>query len=262
MTSVRAVLGAWRWLVAIVLVELVLASAVGASVRGQVIGALADFALPDDHLMYAIAELVGFHPQIIVAILLAIAGGGVLVTVLWTLLAPAVLVRLARGPLPAAETGGAWLGTLGGAIATTLWHLLLRAGLAFAIVGSVTPLPPVLAFAICAIAILVSTAALDVSRAQVVLHGAAGTSIRTALWGYVHAVKRPRLLATLATLQLLQWACAVVGLAIAVRTGGEAIGWARAAALVGTAIGLCRLHHVASAGSMPTPPKAGDAEGG
>jgi hypothetical protein len=75
------------------------------------------------------------------------------------------------------------------------------------------------------------------------------------LWGYVHALKRPRLLATIATLQLLQWSRAIVGLAIAVRSGGTAIGWARVGALVATAIGLLRLHHVVRAGSMPTPAK-------
>ena len=254
----KVVLGAWRWLLALWLAELALAATTRATVSGQVSAALGEFAAPDDHLMYAVSELVGTHPQTLVAIALALAGSGLLAMLVWSVLAPAVILRLGRGPIPAPQLGALWLGSLGGSVATSLWHLLLRAGIAFAAGGMIASLPSGLAFAIVVAAILLSTAALDISRTQVVLHGASGASIRTALWGFVHAIKRPRLFGVLALLQALQWACAVAGLAIAVRSGGEAIGWARVAALVGTALGLLRLHHVASAGSMPTPGKSGD----
>ncbi|HWB75076.1 MAG TPA: hypothetical protein VG755_08965 [Nannocystaceae bacterium] len=256
----KVLVGAWRWLLALWLCELALAATTRATVSAQVSAALGEFAAPDDHLMYAVSELVGTHPQTIVGIVLALAGSGLLAMLVWSVLAPAVLLRLAHGSMPMTQLGGLWLGSLGGSIATSLWHLLLRAGIAFALGGMLASLPAGLALAIVVAAILLSTAALDISRTQVVLHGAAGGSIRTALWGFVHATKRPRLFGVLALLQALQWACAIAGLAIAVRSGGEAIGWARVAALVGTALGLLRLHHVASAGSMPTPGKRDDPE--
>lgn len=256
----KVVLGAWRWVLALWLCELALAAATSASVRGQVAAAMGEFAAPDDHLMYAVSELVGTHPQTIVGIVLALAGSGLLAMIVWSVLAPAVILRLGRGPIPATQLGGLWLGSLGGSIVTSLWHLLLRAGIAFALGGTIASLPSAVALAIAVVAIFGSTAALDISRTQVVLHGASGGSIRTALWGFVHAFKRPRLFGVLALLQALQWCCAFAGLAIAVRSGGQAIGWARVAALVATALGLLRLHHVASAGSMPTPPKSGDSE--
>jgi hypothetical protein len=254
MNGARVVLAAWRWLLALWIGELAIAAFAGTAVRAQVAAALGEFALPDDHLMYAVAELVGFHPDVVVAIVIGVVGSAVLAVVVWTMLAPLVIARLAGGARPAGELGAAWTRTLGGAIATSAWHLLLRAGLAFALVGSLSPLPPMLALAIAALATVVATAALDISRTQVVLHGGVGTSWRTAAWGYVHAVKRPRLLAVLAGAQLLQWACAAAGLALVVRSAGAAIGPARVLALLGTAIGLWRLHHVACAGAMPAPP--------
>jgi hypothetical protein len=253
-SGVRAVMAAWRWVLALWIGELVIAVTSGTAVRAQVAAALGGFVLPDDHLMYAVAELVGFHPQILLAIILGILGSAAVATLAWCLLAPAVLLRLARGPQPAAVLGGAWASRVAPALATTGWHLLLRAGVGFVLIGGVAPLPPTVALVILALALVVTTAALDISRSAVVLHGAAGSSIRTALWGYVHAAKHPRLLGALTGLQLLQWACGLVGLAIALRSGGDAIGWARLLALVGTAVGLLRLRHVACAGAMPTPP--------
>ena len=253
MSGVHVVMAAWRWLLALWLGELAIAVASGTAVRAQVAATLRGFALPDDHLLYAVAELIGAHPEILLAIILGVLGSAVIATLAWCLLAPALLLRLARGPQPATVLGGAWAGSLVQVFATTGWHLLLRAGVAFVLVGGVAALPTTVALVILALALVVATAALDISRCQVVLHGAAGTSIRTALAGYVHAGKRPRLLAVLAGLQLLQWTCALVGLAIALRSGGDAIGWARGLALLGTALGMLRLHHVACAGAMPAP---------
>lgn len=257
MNALRQVIRAWPMVLAIWLVEIAIAATAAFALRTHVAAALDDFVLPDDHLLYAAAELGSWHPQLLVAAVVGVLLSGLLGLVLWSVVAPAVLLRLHAGPQPASELGGRWLTVLPGALATTAWHGGLRV-LIVLIVGSTLGgvAGPALPIALL-IAWALGTCALDLSRVGVVVHGARGVHPGTALLGYLQAFKRPRILVASLALQLLAWGCAGLGTWAIIHSGGTAVGATRACALLVVALGLVR--HAVSLAAGPLPERPADA---
>jgi hypothetical protein len=257
MNAVRQVIRAWPLVIAIWLVEIAIAATAAFALRTHVAAALDDFVLPDHHVLYAAAELGSWHPQLLVAALVGVMLSGLLGLVVWSLVAPAVLLRLHGGPQPAAQLGARWLTVLPGALATTAWHGGLRV-LIVLVVGSTLggvggPALPIALLVAWALA----TCALDLSRVGVVVHDARGVHPGTALLGYLQAFKRPRVLAASLLLQLLAWGAAGLGVWALVQGGGNAIGATRACALLAVALGLVR--HAVSLTAGPLPVRPADA---
>lgn len=239
MNALRTAWAAGPLVLALWAIELVVAAAAGGAMRAMAKLALQEFALPPDgRLLLAIAELGENDPALRAGLGASLVGSLVLGLVLWTLLAPLLVVWLHGGRDGIVVR---WARSLGGAIATTLWHLALRLALLLVVGASVAALPRAVAAGSMLAVLLVCGAALDVARVQVVAHGAAGPSIRTALAAFVRVLERPRDLAVLAGLHLAQWALAGAVLAITLRTGGTAPWAARGLALAGTALAAIRL---------------------
>jgi hypothetical protein len=253
MSALRRASRAWRWVVAIWLGELVIAAAAAYGIRSHVAAAMDEFVIPDDHRLYAIAEFVHLHPQLVVSMAVGLVTSALLGWAVWTVLAPLVLLRLS-GIEGGAELGRAWLGRLGPAIATSAWHLGLRVGAVVIGAQLVAALPGIAAAVLLLIAVPLLTCALDLSRVAVVLEGAKGGAVRTALDGYARLVREPRRTAAMAGLAMLQWVLVLVGLIVLVRSGPGGLPVMRATAAAATFFGLWRMA-LAAAAARPGPPE-------
>ncbi|MBX7083490.1 MAG: hypothetical protein K1X88_30055 [Nannocystaceae bacterium] len=259
MTALRTLAGAWRWVLALWLGEVAIAAAFAFALRTHVAAALSDFALPDDRLLYAAAEFAGAHPQLVSGAIVGLLLSGLLGGVVWAVLAPLVIARLADGPQSAAALGGRWLGSLGGVIATTAWHALGRGLVLMGLASALAGMPGAVSAVALPLVWGLGTFALDLSRAQVVLHGARGTAPRTAAMAWLHAIKRPKLLALALALQAAQWLVLFAGLAAVVQGTGGAVAIVRSGALVAVALGSLRLLAAISAGPLPMAAEPDDA---
>jgi hypothetical protein len=254
MSALRRASAAWRWVLCIWLGEVAIASIGAYGIRSQVATAMDGLALPDDRLLYAIAEHTHVHPELVVAMVVTLATSALLGFVVWTLLAPLVLLRLAA-PTNApsvASLGGPWLASIAGVAATSAWHLGLRIAMVLGIGGALGSLPPPVAAPIAFVVVLVATCALDFSRVAVVTGGARGGSPRTALDGFTALVRQPRRAGAMAALAAGQWLLVALGLVLLVRTGGDALALMRACAAAATFLGVVRLA-VAIEGRAPAP---------
>jgi len=246
-------------------VELVVAAAAGGAVRAMTTMAMNEYALPPDgRLLLAIAELGEIDPALRAGLGASLVASLVLGLVLWTVLTPLLVVWM-QGTHDGTGRDGLvvrWARSLGGVVATTAWHLLLRVVLLVVLVTSLGPLPRSVAAGSVVLVVLVCGAALDVARVQVIVHGARGTSVRTALAAFVQLLRRPGPLAVLAVLHLGQWLLAGVVLAIALRTGGSAPWAARGVALAAVSLAAIRLAVALGMGPLPmrgpASPRAGD----
>ncbi len=245
MNALRRASAAWRWAVGLWLGELLIALVGAYGVRNHVAAAMDEYVIPDDHLLYALAELVHAHPQLTASILVSLVTTTLLGFVVWTLLAPLLLLRLGREgharPRGAAALGAAWLASLGGAVATSAWHLALRIALVVIASQAVLALPGIVAVVLGVIVVLTLTCALDLSRVAVVVDGAPGTSPRTALDGFTALARAPLRTAAMMGLGALGWLVVLAGLVAVVRTGGAALPLMRACAALATFLGLVRL---------------------
>lgn len=257
MNAWRTAAGAWPWMAAICVVELVIAAVTASTIRSHVASALTDHAIPDDHLLYAVAELSSLHPQLVTALLLALAISTAVGALLWTLLAPLLLLRLARGE--DAPLGGAWIDRLPGAVATAAWHLGLRIAFVFVAGTGLAALPPLTAVILGFVVLLVATVALDLSRVAVVLDEAPGLSPRTAIDGFRRMAQHWRSASAMTAIAAVQWALAGVAIVVAVRTGGSGLAVARATAAAATCLGVFRLAIAAGTARGPERPPAADA---
>ena len=241
----------WRapWLiVTVIILHLLVASVLGAGVRNAVGNSLGAFsAITEGHLVAAVFELLSTHPGLLAAYRSTLVGSALVGLVLWTFLAPAVILRLrAPGPLP--QLAAATLKHLPGVIITTLWNLIPRAVLltltgfatAQAMPGGSSGLA---GLAVMAMALATCTCALDLARCRVVLRNAPGTRFATAWRGYREAWTRPSVLIPSMSLSLATWACSLGMLALAIdRAGDPATIWlVRALALVGIVLSLTRI---------------------
>lgn len=241
--ALRRASAAWRWVVCIWLGEIVIAALGSYGIRSHVAAVMDEFVIPDDRLLYAIAELTHAHPELAIAIVVTLATSALLGFALWTLLAPLVILRLAA-PLPAPALtglGGPWFGCLAGAVATSAWHLAIRLALVVVVGQAVASLPGVVALPIAILLVLVATCALDLSRVAVVVDGARGTSPRTALDGFAALVRDPWRAGLMVVLAAAQWLLVAVGLLVLLRTGGESLALMRACAAAATFFGVLRL---------------------
>jgi len=238
-SALRAAWSAGPLVLALWVVELVVAASAGGSVRAMARMVMQEFAVPPDgRILYAVAEIGELDPALRGGLGSALVASVAIGLVVWTLASPLLIVWL-QGPRE--DVAARWARALGPSIAITLWHLTLRIAILLAVGMSVGPLPRPLAFAVVVLAIAICGAALDVARVQVVAFAAPGTTVRTALAAFLAVLRRPRALASLVGLHLLQWALAGSVLAITLRTAGS-MPWAgRGVALVGTALAVVRL---------------------
>ena len=262
MAALRRASGAWRWVLCIWLAELLTATLGGYGVRSHIAAVMDGFVLPDDHLLYGLVEFTHAHPQLVISIVVTLATSTLLGFLLWTVLAPLVLLRLGRhADAPAwtaAALGSAWLGSLGGAVATSAWHLGLRVVVVIIAGQAVASLPGSIGLPLVIVLVLASTCALDFSRVAVVTGGARGASPRTAIDGYAVALRRPLLVLAMAAVAGAQWLVVVAGLVAVLRTGGDALALMRACAAGATLLGFFRLALALSV--RPAAPTASDAD--
>jgi len=254
MNALRRASAAWRWVLCIWLGEVVIATFGAYGIRSHIATAMDGLAMPDDRLLYAVAEHTHAHPELVVAMVVTLATSALLGFVVWIVLAPLVLLRLRAGaPAPAvASLGSAWLGSIGGIIATSAWHLGLRVALVLGLAAVLGTLPPSIAVWIAFAVVLAATCALDFSRVAVVTGTARGGSPRTALDGFAALGRQPRRAAAMAGLAAGQWLLVVGGLVLLVRTGGESLALMRACAAAATFLGVFRLAVAIDADAPPS----------
>lgn len=255
MSAVRRVAGAPGWILLIVAIQWLAAAVIGGNLRYAVGITLKGFAAATDgHLLVAVAELLRLHPGIISGLRHALVGSSVIALGLFVLLSPAVIHRLAA-KRPAARTAAAALRDLPAATVVTLWHLLPRAVLLVAVGAAANRLLSeehwgLLALAGLALTLGYCTCALDLARCHVLLHGARRFHFKTALDGYLEALRRPSVLVRSLLCSLGQWACALGMIALAIdHAGGGATIWLiRGLSLVGVVLALTRVAVAVDAG--------------
>lgn len=227
-------LGTWVGLVA-------LAGLAGLVVREVTAAAVLPFGTLDpSHLIAGLAEVLGEHRAVTLAVTLGGIGPGIVAAGAWALLFPVAVARLAGRDWPEATARA--VATLPGVLVQSLWHLPLRAALVLVVAMSVQPLPVAVAGGLLAAVWLVCGVCLDVSRVAVVEHGASPYHPRTAWRGLVTAVRSPWLLLPCALLALAQLALSatLLWLAVAGLAGGST--WPpRLAALLSVGLGLWRI---------------------
>jgi hypothetical protein len=250
----RLAASAWPVVLALWIVELVVAASAGGAVRAMARTVMQEFAVPPDgRILYALAELGEQDPALRAGVGSALIASVAIGLVVWTLASPLLIVWLQS---PREDTAARWARALAPSIAITLWHLALRIAILLAVGMSVGPLPRAVAFALVVLALAICGAALDVARVQVVAFGAPGGSVRTALAAFGGLLRRPRALVPLVGLHVLQWALAGGVLAITLRTAGS-LPWAgRGVALVGTALAVVRIAVALQMGTLGRSPGA------
>jgi hypothetical protein len=246
MTALGRTSRAWRWVISIWLGELVIAAVAAYGIRSHVSAAMDEFVIPDDHRLYAMAEFAHAHPQLLVSMAIGLVTSALLGWVIWSVLAPLVLLRLS-GTEAAGELGRAWLGRLGPAIATSAWHLGIRVGAIVLGAQALAILPGLVAGLLLLVVVPLVTCALDLSRVAVVLEGAPGGAVRTALDGFARLIREPRRTAAMAGLAALQWVLVLAGLVVLVRSGAGALPVMRASAAAAAFFGVWRLALAAAA---------------
>ena len=253
--SFARVAGAPGLVAGVAALHLLLAAAVGVSARSAIGASMHPYALADNSRLWAaFQELLGASPGLVKPIHHLIAGSAAIGLVFWTLLAAGILHRL-RAPAPLPRLAAAAVRGLPGVLAVTLWHLPLRAALVAAAGAAAAPLLGAgfwgpAGILIVAAAFAFCTCALDLARCDVVLHGARRLHPKTAWRGFVHAARRPAVLARSMLLSFGQWGCtaAVLAAAVAGLNGGPAIWLARALAILALVFGLTRVAVAVDAG--------------
>lgn len=215
---------------------------VGLQVRIVVAAAVGSFDVLDlDRVLFGTIDVLRDHPAVGAAVETTLLASAVLSAVLWTLLSPLVVGRLAGRRSAAALAATEWE-HLGPVLVQSLWHIIARALLVGAVVLSTQAVSPVALWILTGITWLLCGTALDATRVAVVEHGAARWHIKTALDGFVWIVRRPSVFVPAVILGLLQWGVTVVVLWLALRGYGEASVWpARVGAAMGIGMGLWRI---------------------
>lgn len=242
MNALKKIAGAPLLLFGVWLGTMLIGWGLGAIVTTVTAAAVGPFdPLMRDHPIVATVELMAGEPAVPAALGLAVVSSSILGIVGWTLLSGGVLARLEghRGE----ALGGIWARSLPGVIVTSLWHLLVRAALLVVLASITAPLVPSARIPLLALGLALAGVALDVARAQVVLHGAAPYHVRTAFCAFIQVLKRPKLLASAGALWLAQAFVAAAILYLGLRGLDGALGtWPpRALALAGVFLGLWRL---------------------
>ncbi len=255
MKSLHRVAEAPGLIAVIVTIQWVIAAGFGANVRSAIGGSMGKYTvLTDGHLLAAVAELYRTHPGLAASYKQTLAGSSLLALVLFTLLAPVIIYRLAA-PRPASVIAAAALRGLPAVIAVTLWHLLPRAVLLAIAGAAANSLLQKQAWGLIGIAALAltmgyCTCALDLARCHILLHGARRFHFKTAAEGFLEALRRPVVLARSLVFSFGQWACAASMVAVAIEgAGADSTIWLiRGLALLGVVCGLTRIAVAIEAG--------------
>ncbi|MCA9651883.1 MAG: hypothetical protein H6712_28745 [Myxococcales bacterium] len=228
-------LGLWLGVTAV-------AGLVGIHMRAVVAATLGPFtALDLDHVLFNTFDVVRDHPALVSELIVSVVGSATLGALVWTLLAPLLIARLAQ-PRSWSELGGRAFSRLPTVLVQSLWHLPLRLLLLLVVGLSTRTLPPLVTWSALGLAWLVAGVALDATRVAVVEHDAAPWHIRSAWRGLVRAVRRPGLLGPCVLLGIGQLALTATILWLALAGFGHASPWpARLLALLGVGLGLWRI---------------------
>ncbi len=218
------------------------AGLVGLHIRFVVASAVGAFDVLDrSRVVFSTLDIMRARPAVGSELELSVLAATLSSAILWTVLSPLLIARLA-GPRTWSELGGRALGSLPGVLVQSLWHLLLRAVLlviavlcAGLIAESSVPLTFIVVW-------VLSGVALDAARVAVVEHDAAPFHIRTAWRGFVTLVRRPGMWVPCVGLSLIQLATSALILWLAVRGYGSASAWIPRLLALGTVgLGLWRL---------------------
>lgn len=235
--GLRRLVGAPLLWLTLVVVLAVVAHVAGLRIQMVVATALGPFDVLDlDRVLFGTADAIRDHTAIAGAVEMALLSSAVLSVIVWTLLSPAIITRL-EGRAPLAELGGRILSMAAPVVVQSLWHLLLRALVMGALGLLVQPLPPLGYWLVLALGWCLCTAALDVTRVQLVLHDSARWHVRTALSGLRTAATRPTILIPSLLLSALQWGLVALTLWLALRSFGGGSAWV-ARLLSGVTVGL------------------------
>ncbi len=258
MNALTRVWRAPRLILLLIVVQLATAVWLSAAVRDAIGRALEPYSILMDGRFLGLAiALLRDHPELAAGYLQALTGSLVISLVIWILISPTVITRLATaGQAPATlPSAGRHLPAV---LAVTLWHLVPRAIL-LAIVGAATKtLMPhgnwgLAGLALTAVTLAFCTCALDLARCHVVLHGARRWHYSTALRAFGEASRRPRVLLPSMVWSFAQWGCTIAMLVIAINAAGagSTIWVVRALAVLGILFGLTRIAVAVEAGPDP-----------
>lgn len=256
--GLRRLASAPGWLGALWLVQVLVAAAIGLSLRASIEQAIAPHAIADDgRRLFALLDVLTDHRGAIAgfsAITLASALGGMIA---WTLVSGAMIVRLS-GQTDPREIAFLWWRSLPAVAVQSLWHVGMRGLVVFAVIALAGSVPRALTWPLLVLAWAACTVALDRTRAAVVLHGAPRFHPRTAataLWSVLRTPRRDGPIALLALAQLGVLASLPL-LAVAHLGEGLVPAATRSLALAAVVLGLWRLAAVvATAAPLPPPPK-------
>lgn len=179
------------------------AALVGGLVRAIVASAVVPFGvLHPGRVLYGLAEILAEHPAVATTVVVGIVSSAVLSGLAWLLLSPLCIARLAGRPWP--EAAARAMQTLPAILVQSLWHLVLRIVVLLALLLTVQPLPPLVAWPLMAVGWVMMGVALDITRVSVCEHDAAPFHIRSTWRGVVQAVRRPGLTLPCALLSIGQ----------------------------------------------------------
>lgn len=232
------------------------ASLLGWIVQLVVAAAVMPFgALEPSHLIYGLLEVLGEHRGTAATVLAALAVGGALSAMIWLLLAPVIIARLAHEG-SWSQVGSRALRGLPAVLVQTLWHGVLRALLVLAVLLSVQPLPAVVGWGLLGLCWLWCTVALDAARVAVMEQAAAPLHVRSAAQGFVYTIRRPALLLPCALMSLGQLAITVTSLWLALAGMADGTSWGpRGLAALSVGLGLWRVATMVARQHDDPPPR-------
>jgi hypothetical protein len=258
--ALRRVMSAPGFIAVVWLFHVAIAAAIGVFVHATIDQAIAPHEIADDgRRLFALLDVLTDHRGIVAGFSAAALAGAIASACAWTLLSGLLVVRLSGERDPGA-IASRWVSTLPAVVVQSIWHLVLRGLLVFAVLTAAGSLPRMLSWPLLVLAWSVSIVALDAARASVVLTDARPFHPRTAAAALLAVVRTPRRFAGAVLLAALQLVVLVSAPYVAVAWLGAPIvpTVVRGLALVAAVLGLWRLCTVVlqtrPPGSDPTPP--------
>ncbi|MCB9565959.1 MAG: hypothetical protein H6710_01820 [Myxococcales bacterium] len=250
MSALRRLLGAPGLWVAMALAHLGIAAALARPLALMIGAAIAPYSIDrPGGLLPMIAEVISGHPELGVALGVALIAGTVLAGALWLVAAGGVIDRLRR-PQPTAATIAAALRFLPSMAVLGLYSVIPRglalAGLRFDVLGLgwARALLVLVGWTLC-------TVALDLARAAVIRGDARRYHPTTLLQGFAAAVTRPTVWLRSALLSALGLALSLAIVALAARGFGgpsTTLWLVRLLAALGVGVSLWRIAVAVDAG--------------
>lgn len=255
MRAITRVLRAPGLVLVLFLLNAAMAATLGSVVRTLVSASMVRFSLSEgDSLLFGIGSLLATQPAVAQGISQLLLISLVYSLLFWTLVGGGVFERLGQRR-SLAETAAGCVRWMPAMIVVGLWHLVPRL-IVLGIGGSVAwsffsrPGGGWPGLAILVVTIGFNACALDLARANIVLHGARPWHPWSALQGYFQALKRPGTLLMSLLATAIQWTVLFAMLAIGIdQAGAGATIWVvRGLSLVTVVLILWRMAIAVEAG--------------